>query len=268
MRVVNQAGRPHQFRFDVTAGMSSRTAALSSDTHVEASYRQRMTPREAAPITLIEPSNTSAVNRIGASPSQRLRRRLGLGAVGITLALALAGCGSSGDSDSTNAPEERNESKKSTATQGKPGALTGTGKGTIEIGDTKHELKITRCTSLFGAISGEGESASEPDNVSVRFEFTPDDWSDSKSIELMGHPGMIEMRVEDPYLHWMTGSLMLDDLTLPDGVAPSDAKVTERHVTEDGQTMEGKATFVEVNQNVETSNPDTGSFNFSCPPAG
>lgn len=147
----------------------------------------------------------------------------------------------------------------------------------IQVGELRHELKVTRCTSMAGAMGGEAESVTEPDNVEVSFELPPDDWADSKTIGLLGHSGLIRVSIEDAYLEWVTSPQNAEELNLPDGVNASDVAVTDFVVSDDGQTMEGKATFIEVRKRSPKSNPgipedatpaETGTFSFSCPPAG
>ncbi|HTO01749.1 MAG TPA: hypothetical protein VL068_13850, partial [Microthrixaceae bacterium] len=154
------------------------------------------------------------------------------------------------------------------STAGSSKGLSGTGKGTIQIGDMTHEVTMNRCTAMFGAIGGDGVSVSEPDNVEVYFELPPDDWSDTKSIERLGHTGMVRVEIEDTDLRWVSGSPELEGWKLPDGIKASDAALTERNVTNDGRTMEGRATFVEMNSPSTSPNPVSGTFSFSCPPAG
>ncbi|MGB3409881.1 MAG: hypothetical protein WBA45_01685 [Microthrixaceae bacterium] len=222
--------------------------------------------------------------RVGVDPGpgrrgQGMRRQVGLGVV--VLALVLAGCGSgeeSGSKSSSGSGEQGSSTAAGQGTDDSAAAQGGTGKGMIEVGELRHELTVTRCTSMAGAMGGDAESVTEPDNVEVYFELPPDDWADSKTIELLDHSGLIRVSIEDSYLEWVANPQGAEELNLPDGATASEIAVTDLVVSDDGQTMEGKATFLEVRRRTPKSNPtripeddtptETGTFSFSCPPAG
>ncbi len=167
------------------------------------------------------------------------------------------------------------DANQSTIEQGST-AQGGTGTGFIQVGDLRYDLKVSRCTTILGMISGEAESVTEPENVTVNFEAIPNDWSDSKSIDMVGHTGYVALSIENPWKRWKTGQLASEGLNLPPGVSTADLVVTDRDLSADGQDFTGKATFLETNLRSPSTAPrvaeddtpaESGSFSFSCPPA-
>lgn len=219
-----------------------------------------MTSQDPGTMTLDEPSRSSHV----VPGSCQIPRRFTLGAVGLGLALVLAGCGSSGENGSENPTGNDEGAKGPDTAQELPAAKGGTGKGMIEVGDLRYELKVTRCTPIMGTIRGEAESVTEPDNVEVYLELPPNDWSDKKSMDMLDHAGMVRLEIEDSYVKWVTGHSSIEVPNLPKGLQDAGIVLSERNVSKDLQSMEGKGTFVEVNGT--TDEEKLGTFSFSCPP--
>lgn len=202
-------------------------------------------------------------------------RWFSLGAVGLALVLVLSGCAPGAGMGPDGGDATSDEANDSATAQGDT-AQRVAGKGMIEIGELRYELAVTRCTQILRTVGGDAESVTEPNNVQVYFEFPPNDWTDSEAIENLGHTGLVKLRIEDVYANWVTSPTEVEDMNLPHGVDAADVVVTELNVSADGQTMEGKATFLEVNQRSLQQNPRTadddrpteaGYFSFSCPSA-
>lgn len=166
------------------------------------------------------------------------------------------------DSSSDPAPEA------SAAVSAPAPVSAGAGTGMIQIGEVRHDLTITRCMDLFGAITGGAVSVTEPENVDVSFDFSPEDWNERAS-EGWVENGTIRLDSEDPYLQWETGRSQLELFTLPDGLEYGDVDITSYDISDDLQSVSGEAQFIELNAMLSgaTSTPTSGSFSFSCPPA-
>lgn len=192
---------------------------------------------------------------------------------GLALMLVLSACGSSG-SDGAKGDAEGDQTAQAPAgdeAADSPAASTGgTGTGTIEIGDLEHELTVTRCMDMFGAIGGSAVSVSEPDNIEVTFEFSPENWSERDSSEGWTEDGTLRIDSEDPYLQWEAGPSSFEQYNLPAGVSAQDFSITAYDISDDGQSVTGEAQFGELNGLLAGTNTDvtTGTFSFSCPPKG
>lgn len=203
---------------------------------------------------------------------QRLRRPLRGGA--LALMLVLAACGSS-DSDGTKAAVDADKTAQAstadeTSDSPEP-SQGGTGTGTIEIGDVQHDLTVTRCTNMSGAIGGAAASVSEPDNVDVIFEFPPEDRDERPASE--GWADMapsVRLDSEDPYSQWELADGVLEAYNLPAEVEAQEITDTTFDISEDGQSVTGEGQFFEVNALLAGTMTEatTGTFSFSCPPKG
>lgn len=196
----------------------------------------------------------------------RLRRPF-VGGV-LVLMLALAACGSS-DSDDAS---ERGDTSDDETTQ--PGGATdapagGTGEGRIEIGDVSYDLEVNRCVTMFSAVSGDATAVSEPDNVEVSFDFSPEDWAERDASEGWSENGSVRLDVEDPYTQWVTGNSVLEGYNAPDGVDLNALDITSYDISDDGQSITGEAQFIELNAMLSgtATEPTAGTFSFSCPPS-
>lgn len=201
------------------------------------------------------------------------RRRRPIVGGALALMLVLAACGSDG-SDGANATADADKTVQAPtgdeATDSSAASAGGTGTGTIEIGDVKHDLTVTRCMNMFDTIGGDAASVSEPDNVDVTFEFSPNDWRDRDASEGWTEDGTVRLDSEDPYEQWETGASMLEQYNLPGGAQASDFEITSYEISDDGQSVTGEAQFVELNALLAgtMTEPTTGTFSFSCPPEG
>ncbi len=188
--------------------------------------------------------------------------------------LLVASCGSSGSDSSsttTSATANGNPTEQTTTSAGggeQEEAAGGSGLGTIEIGDVRHELTITRCLNMFGAIGGDGVSVSEPDNVDVSFSFSPEDWAERDESEGWTEKGTVRLDSDDPYLQWESGQSLLEMYNLPDGVELTKLDITSYDIADDGQSVTGEAIFMELTSMMSGTGtePIAGTFSFSCPP--
>jgi hypothetical protein len=141
------------------------------------------------------------------------------------------------------------------------------GSGFIEIGDLRHDLTVTRCIQLFGAIGGSAESVTEPDNVEVTFDFSPDDWRERPASEGWEENGSITLRSEEPYLQWETGPSLLELYNLPAGIEAAAIDITTFDIDDTGSSVQGEAVFLEIVSIITgaAAEPTTGTFAFSCP---
>ncbi len=172
----------------------------------------------------------------------------------------------SASSDTTAAASGEEPESASSDDESSP---SGSGTGTIEIAGERHDLTITRCFAMAGAIGGDGVSTSEPDNVQFTFEFAPEDWADRTS-EGWTENGTVRLDSDDPYLQWESGESLLELYNLPDGAEPSSFVVTSYDIADDGQSVSGEAVFLELTALMtgEGAEPLPGTFAFSCPPEG
>ncbi len=202
----------------------------------------------------------------------------------VALLLALiTSCGSSGSdssepdaatsSDDGAAASTTNEAE--TVDDGEPptseaeSAAAGSGLGSIEIDGVRHELTITRCLQMSGAIAGAGVSVTEPENIEVTFDFSPQDWADRTS-EGWTENGTVRIDSEEPYRQWESGQSLLELYNLPDGLDRSALDITSYTIADDGQSVTGEATFIELTALMSGAEvkPIPGTFSFSCPPSG
>lgn len=211
-------------------------------------------------------------------------RSLRRGSVVVALLLATSCGSSSSDTDdgaTSGAPNsdsteevttvaEADDSEQAAASDEAAASAGGTGLGMIEIGDVRHELTITRCLQMFGAIGGDGVSVSEPDNVSITFEFSPEDWNERDESEGWSENGTVRLDSDDPYRQWESGQSLLELYNLPDGVELSELDITSYDISDDGQSVTGEATFIELTSVMTGTEPGPipGTFSFSCPPEG
>lgn len=148
-----------------------------------------------------------------------------------------------------------------------PGDNGAAGTGTITVGDVTHELTITRCVAMAGAIGADAVSVSEPDNVSADFSFSPEDWQDRPASEGWTETGTVRLDSDDPYLQWESGASTFEFFNLPAGVSATDYDITSLDISDDGQSASGTANFVEINTLLggTDTTPIPGSFAFTCP---
>jgi hypothetical protein len=158
---------------------------------------------------------------------------------------------------------------ESSETRSEPAVNVGYGEpatGFIEVGGQRHDLTVQRCISMFGALSGQAVSASEPDNVFVTFEFSPADWRERDVSEGWEETGTVRIRSDDPYNQWETGISAVGMYNLG-GMAPESLDITSLEVAPNGRSARGEAVFIEMKA-VVAGAPQavSGAFEFSCPP--
>jgi len=140
------------------------------------------------------------------------------------------------------------------------------GMGFIQIGDVRHELTVQRCLSMFGALSANAVSVTEPDNLSAHFEFAPADWRQRDASEGWEEAGTITVRSDDPYNQWESGLSAVSGYNLGDLDAKS-IDITSLEITPGGRGARGEARFVEMRALMGgNAVPTTGLFEFNCPP--
>ena len=140
------------------------------------------------------------------------------------------------------------------------------GSGYIELGDVRHELTVTSCLEMFGALGGVAESVEDPENIEVTFDFSPEDWQERDASEGWETAGGVTVRSEEPYQQWETGQDNIFGFNLPDGVDASELDVTAIDIDADAQTVSGEATFIDLMAVMAgDAEPVAGSFAFSCP---
>ena len=140
------------------------------------------------------------------------------------------------------------------------------GTGHIELGDVRHELTVTSCMSMFGALGGVAESTEDPENIEVTFDFAPEDWQDRDASEGWETAGGVTVRSEEPYQQWETGQDNIFGFNLPEGVDASELDVTSIDIDADAQAVSGDATFIDMMAVMAgDAEPVAGSFAFSCP---
>ena len=173
--------------------------------------------------------------------------------------------GASSPADEADAPidDEADAPTESAASSSNSAA----GTGTITIGDLSHELTMLRCVTMAGAISADGVSVSEPDNVDVSFSFSPEDWRDRPTSQGWTETGTARLDVDEPYEQWESGASVFEGFTLPAGTTAADFDITALDISDDGQSASGEATFVEINALLGVGDPvpTPGSFAFTCP---
>ena len=176
----------------------------------------------------------------------------------LPVCLVLAACGRE-DVPPAEATEAR-EDPAANVGYGEPGT------GFIEVGDQRHELNVRRCLSMFGALSGSAVSASEPDNVSVTFEFSPVDWRARDASDGWEETGTVRVRSDDPYNQWETGPSAVEMYNLG-GLDPESLDITSLEIAPNGRSARGEAAFIEMRA-VMAGTPEAvpGAFEFSCPP--
>ena len=190
----------------------------------------------------------------------------------VAASMLLAACGDDDDVASTDDADLVEDAAASgdDADQGADGgdaAAAGPGgSGYIELGDVRHELTVTSCMSMFGALGGVAESTEDPENVEVTFDFAPEDWQERDASEGWETAGGVTVRSEEPYQQWETGQDNLFGINLPDGVEASELDVTAIDIDADAQTVSGEATFIDLMAAMAgDAEPVAGSFAFSCP---
>lgn len=181
------------------------------------------------------------------------------------LAFALAGCGGN-----TSAPEAASADTGTPSRQPEPPAAIGTigttGKGFIQIGDLRHELTVKRCITMAGALGGQATSSDQPDNVSVSFDFSPQDWKLRPASEGWEETGSVTLRSKEPYLQWSSGPSGFDGFNLQ-GIDPATLDITALEISADGRSARGQARFLDVQGLMRgEANVVDGNFEFSCPP--
>ncbi len=176
----------------------------------------------------------------------------------LPLWMVLAACGRE-DAPPAETPEARDD-PSANVSFGEPGT------GFIEVGGQRHELNVQRCLSMFGALSGSAVSTSEPDNVSVSFDFAPADWRERDVSEGWEETGTITIRSDDPYNQWETGLSAVGMYNLG-GMAPESLDITSLQVAPNVRSARGEAVFIDM-QAVMAGAPQatSGAFEFSCPP--
>jgi hypothetical protein len=175
-----------------------------------------------------------------------------------------------GSPSATEAPAGTDAPPATDAPAGGGGAGAGfapAGTGFIEIGDLRHELTVTGCVNLFGAIGGNAESVTEPDNVEVNFDFSPEDWQERAASEGWEENGAITLRSEEPYLQWETGVSALELYNLPAGTDAAALDITSFDIDDAGQSVQGEAVFLDIVTIITggAAEPTPGTFAFSCP---
>lgn len=148
------------------------------------------------------------------------------------------------------------------------GAAAGAaGTGFVEIDGTRFDVTVIDCIDLAGALGGRFEGVDEPDNVRGDFSFSPDDWESRDASEGWEEPGSVTLRVEDPYLQWETGASLVEGYNLPGGVSADEIVVSSFDIDEQALSVQGNATFFEVNSLFAGSatEPAAGTFEFNCP---
>jgi hypothetical protein len=145
------------------------------------------------------------------------------------------------------------------------GAFGEQGTGFIHVGHLRHELTVQRCIAMFGAVSGMAVSVTEPDNVSVSFEFSPVDWRERDPSEGWEEAGNISVGSEDPYNQWITGQSLVSDYNLG-GMDSATFDITSLDAAGNGRSVRGEAVFVEYRA-ILSGVPEQvpGTFQFSCP---
>ncbi len=176
----------------------------------------------------------------------------------LPLWMVLAACGRE-DAPPAETPEARDD-PSAEAGFGEPGT------GFIEVGGQRHELSVQRCVAMFGALSGSAVSTTEPDNISVSFEFSPVDWRERDVSEGWEETGTIGIRSNDPYNQWETGVSAVGVYNTG-GMAPESLDITSLEVAPNGRSARGEAVFIDM-QAVMAGAPQaiSGVFEFSCPP--
>jgi hypothetical protein len=204
-------------------------------------------------------------------------------AASMVFVLVAAGCGgddaasapaTSPGSASTAAPAPGSTATgaESDATAGSVSATSGTaggdGTGFISVGDVRHDLEVTRCFSIGGAVGGGAVSVTEPDNVQVSFEFAPQDWRERDAGEGWESTGSVNLSSDDPYVQWVTGQDLVAGYNFPAGIDVATLDITSVEVAADGSGVSGTGTFVDLSALMATSTvePVEGTFQFSCPP--
>jgi len=140
------------------------------------------------------------------------------------------------------------------------------GVGFIQIGNMRHELTVQRCLSMFGALSANAVSVTEPDNLSAHFEFSPADWRQRDASEGWEEAGTITVRSDNPYNQWESGLSAVSGYNLG-SLDPTSIDITSLEITPGGRGARGEARFVEMRALMGgNAVPTTGLFEFNCPP--
>lgn len=182
--------------------------------------------------------------------------------------MLLVACGDD-DDDGAAATDDADLLEEASASggAGDPVAPAGPGgAGHIQIGDVRHELTVTSCMEMAGALGGIAEGTDDPENLEVTFDFAPEDWQARDASEGWETAGGITVRSEEPYEQWETGQDNIFGFNLPDGVDASELDITAVDVDVDAQTASGEATFIDLTAVMAgDAEPVDGSFSFACP---
>lgn len=177
----------------------------------------------------------------------------------VILALILTGCGDNGSPANDSVTEANPSSLDRGSSFGSPGA------GFLKIGDSHHDLEITRCLVAFGVLGGSAVSTQKPDNIKVNFEFSPANWRERPETEGWTETGTISLRSENPYAQWESGLSLVSGYNLG-SLDPASLDITSVEFSADGRSARGEANFLSVDS-IMKGDPSTsvGSFEFSCP---
>ena len=198
-----------------------------------------------------------------------------LAAVSAVGALVVA-CGGDEPTDTENtsgapatpaATTDTTADPQATVEESTPAPSASAGVGFIEISGTRYDVTVSDCLDMAGAMGGRFKGVDDPDNVSGDFSFSPDDWETRNSSEGWTEPGSLTLRVEEPYLQWESGVSLIEVYNLPAGVTAEDVVVTRFEIDEQTLSVQGEATFLEVNSLMTGSAtpPSAGTFAFACP---
>lgn len=200
----------------------------------------------------------------------RLHRSRSAVAALVAASMLLAACGDDDDDVAATDDVELVEDAAASGDDADEGDGAGSaepgGSGYIELGDVRHELTVTSCMSMFGALGGVAEGVEDPENVEVTFDFSPEDWQERDASEGWETAGGITVRSEEPYEQWETGQDNVFGFNLPAGVDGSEIDVTAIDIDAEAQTVRGEATFIDLMAVMAgEAEPVAGSFAFSCP---
>lgn len=177
----------------------------------------------------------------------------------VILTLILTGCGDNGSPLNDSATGQNLSSREEGPSFGSPGT------GFLKIGDSHHDLEITRCLIAFGVVGGSAVSTQEPDNIKVNFEFSPANWRERPETEGWTETGTISLRSENPYAQWESGLSQVSAYNLG-SLDPASLDITSVEFSADGRSARGEANFLSVDSIMKGSpNTSAGSFEFSCP---
>ncbi|MCO8126074.1 hypothetical protein NHL50_02505 [Acidimicrobiia bacterium EGI L10123] len=203
----------------------------------------------------------------------RFHRSRSAAAALVAASMLLAACGDDDDAVAATDDADLVEDAAASGDDADEGAEGGDaapaepgGSGYIELGDVRHELTVTSCLEMFGALGGVAEGTEDPENIEVTFDFPPEDWQERDASEGWETAGGVTVRSEEPYQQWETGQDNIFGFNLPDGVDASELDVTAIDIDADAQTVSGEAIFIDLMAVMAgDAEPVAGSFAFSCP---